>query len=935
MLAAVFTASATVTWHIGSGETPDATHYTSLYDASIALKNHTWTDDMVWLITSNLTETLNCGIFNPSEYSFTIRPDADADRTIAFTSSKDNYGPSGNFVIGGISENTDADDESNNNDFFDNDDNIRWTSGTTRNLLIDGYAEGGSTRRLKIVGGKVGGTAILIYGDVASTTIKNCIVECDRTGTSSGYDITIRTEQNSDIHPVGVVVDNCRLISTGSTQGQGIYFNSSKKSSTAGLVENTVIRNCEIEVQQRGMFIWGARNLDVLNCTFRINSSATGLLAHGIYGYSYNGTGLAGTMNVRNCKFIELKTNTTSNNDYGIQGITASGGATVWNIENNIFTGIDAINSGVTVKNSKLCGVRCGDSCVVRHNTFVMPQLTYAPSTALTSAYPIALLYLAGSKHYIVENNIFVSHETAANNSLIRTSAPMDNVKHNVFYYDAGNAYITASAASCKDMDAYNTTYPAAASNWKEVQFNADMSLADASIGDYDLAVAKINDVATDINGKERLDPTYAGAEAPGFLADVEHLYVIGSNQAGGWAPNIGTELVKVSENVFKYDVNITGETYFAFVTDLANATGDEAWAYVNARRFGADVNNKVLAKGDNVDLVKGTNAFKITAAGFYTITIDLNVMKAEVSSALAKVSIAGTFPGATAWSTNLYVLTEANDHLSASKTIHLDAGSYQFKVVRNDAEWLSTGTTDQIDRRYNTKSNLETGHGNYNFIADIAGDYEFVFTYADNSLDITFPDFVRAAANTNYQSLCTPFDATVVGATAYELVSADGTAVNVRSVDELVAGHSYLLKPDAIGDIAINYVADGAITLTPVNPDASTTGFFGELVNTWTYQYDDPEQANWRNFFVLLDDDKFHQVRAGGEVTITPTRAYLRIAGDEIVDPTPAPIRIIENATNIQDIEGQEKAVKFIQNGQIYIQKNGVVYDAMGRVIR
>ena len=129
--------------------------------------------------------------------------------------------------------------------------------------------------------------------------------------------------------------------------------------------------------------------------------------------------------------------------------------------------------------------------------------------------------------------------------------------------------------------------------------------------------------------------------------------------------------------------------------------------------------------------------------------------------------------------------------------------------------------------------------------------------------------------------------------------------------------------------------MADGAITLTPVNPDANGTGLYGELKNTWTYQYDDPEQANWRNFFVLLDDDMFHQVRAGGEVTITPTRAYLRIAGDEIVDPTPAPIRIIENATNIQNIEGQEKAVKFIENGQMFIKKNGVVYDAMGRVIR
>ena len=52
----------------------------------------------------------------------------------------------------------------------------------------------------------------------------------------------------------------------------------------------------------------------------------------------------------------------------------------------------------------------------------------------------------------------------------------------------------------------------------------------------------------------------------------------------------------------------------------------------------------------------------------------------------------------------------------------------------------------------------------------------------------------------------------------------------------------------------------------------------------------------------------------------------------------TPAPERILfhnNDATNIENVEGQEKAVKFIQNGQIFIRKDGVVYDAMGRVIR
>ena len=40
-------------------------------------------------------------------------------------------------------------------------------------------------------------------------------------------------------------------------------------------------------------------------------------------------------------------------------------------------------------------------------------------------------------------------------------------------------------------------------------------------------------------------------------------------------------------------------------------------------------------------------------------------------------------------------------------------------------------------------------------------------------------------------------------------------------------------------------------------------------------------------------------------------------------------------NATGIQDIEAKDNAVKFIENGQLLIKREGIVYDAMGRVIR
>ena len=74
-----------------------------------------------------------------------------------------------------------------------------------------------------------------------------------------------------------------------------------------------------------------------------------------------------------------------------------------------------------------------------------------------------------------------------------------------------------------------------------------------------------------------------------------------------------------------------------------------------------------------------------------------------------------------------------------------------------------------------------------------------------------------------------------------------------------------------------------------------------------------------------------------GAAFTNGAHKAYLALL-ENIMAPeflAPAILFNENNATNIENVEGQEKAVKFIQNGQIYIQKNGVVYDAMGRVIR
>lgn len=69
---------------------------------------------------------------------------------------------------------------------------------------------------------------------------------------------------------------------------------------------------------------------------------------------------------------------------------------------------------------------------------------------------------------------------------------------------------------------------------------------------------------------------------------------------------------------------------------------------------------------------------------------------------------------------------------------------------------------------------------------------------------------------------------------------------------------------------------------------------------------------------------------------TIKPSRAYLTYTGSATLAPEPRfIIQEGNNTTNIDAIEANEEVVKFLQNGQLRIMRAGVVYDALGRIIR
>lgn len=103
-----------------------------------------------------------------------------------------------------------------------------------------------------------------------------------------------------------------------------------------------------------------------------------------------------------------------------------------------------------------------------------------------------------------------------------------------------------------------------------------------------------------------------------------------------------------------------------------------------------------------------------------------------------ATISLAGSMNG---WNTALSTFVKADDGLTASVRVYMEADTYSFKVVVNN-KWL--GSQETITREHCTNWTLEQGDGsdNYNchIVADQIGEYEFVWTYATNQLSVKYP---------------------------------------------------------------------------------------------------------------------------------------------------------------------------------------------------
>ena len=132
----------------------------------------------------------------------------------------------------------------------------------------------------------------------------------------------------------------------------------------------------------------------------------------------------------------------------------------------------------------------------------------------------------------------------------------------------------------------------------------------------------------------------------------------------------------------------------------------------------------------------------------------------------------------------------------------------------------------------------------------------------------------------------------------------------------------------------AVVLKSDEAISVAASSSDAGTAEG-GESSLTGTLTPKDASTITEGTLCVLGQSEGVSGFYAFTGATLAANKAYLVVPA---ATPAPAIIRFEEeenNATDIHSLEGNAEVVKFIQNGQLLILRDGITYDALGRVVK
>ena len=209
-----------------------------------------------------------------------------------------------------------------------------------------------------------------------------------------------------------------------------------------------------------------------------------------------------------------------------------------------------------------------------------------------------------------------------------------------------------------------------------------------------------------------------------------------------------------------------------------------------------------------------------------------------------------------------------------------------------------------------------------------ISKGYEQDYYDSNNSNNYNATFYIASSVTLNsfgYATFCGANNYEISGATAYKAsLSPEGDVLNLSSISGVIpAGVGIILGGTAGATATISYTGEDATSvsgnvLRGTTSSQTTTSLYSEGQTFYAYDKSD-------NKFKIYNGTNF-----------PANKAYFIVESGAGSAPSAIRIEFEENnATSIDAIEANEKAMKFIENGKLLILKDGVVYDATGRVVR
>ncbi|MBQ7997151.1 MAG: hypothetical protein IJ814_07505 [Paludibacteraceae bacterium] len=259
---------------------------------------------------------------------------------------------------------------------------------------------------------------------------------------------------------------------------------------------------------------------------------------------------------------------------------------------------------------------------------------------------------------------------------------------------------------------------------------------------------------------------------------------------------------------------------------------------------------------------------------------------------------------------------------------IFVVAGDYAYRVILGD----------EGDEVWKFKF-PHFGHADWNESLHIAADGMYAITYnydpvADNLTATATKVYTRNMTSGNYGTICLPnASGSWEGATFYTIAGKEDNSIVLEevSINWLQAGRPYIFQ--AAETWLTVWFNDETAAGTPWvdHTSAGTNGLVGSFT----------EQAladNAANLYVL-SNNAFHPV--GENVKVGAYRAYLDMSAVDAA-PAQAPgkryVRVAVQGkmpTALENVQEAAQSTKVMENGVLYIIKNGVRYNAQGQIVK